>query len=68
MELKLTDDEVQLLQGALWEYMRARENNYIDRRYPLSEGYTENFRMEKEKSVAKNMGVAYELRKRLFPN
>lgn len=66
--LALCDEELQILQMALSEYVGVRTPvpAYIEKRYP-SKDYPESFRKMKLLDVEKRIVAAEELRNRLFP-
>lgn len=69
LSLNLDFDERMVLQDALAEFIAARGPTvtaYVNRRYPLDQGYTRGFRAEKDKSVTKNLALATKLREVLF--
>jgi hypothetical protein len=70
MAVPQDQQERMILQSALYEYISHRQQpdvqGYVDKRYPLAEGYTEQFRKDKVASVRKNIELAEAMRKRSF--
>lgn len=69
MGLSLNQVEKELLQAALYEYIDFRGptvEEYVNRRYPMSDGYTADFLAGKLKRVESNLDIARSLRDRLF--
>ncbi len=69
LNLTLVDDEVTLLQCALYEYIQARGPTvriYVARRYPDEHGHSEEWRRRKIIDVEARVELAAKLRGRLF--
>jgi hypothetical protein len=75
VNLALSDIELQIIQMALAEYMAVRGGEYagkrevqeyIDRRYKLSDGYSEKFRASKHGEVTTRLATTKALRNRTF--
>jgi cytidylate kinase len=69
LSLELDQDDIQLLQAALYEYinarLRPRVEDYVATRYAGDE-YGDEWRTQKVKSVASNIERANTIRKLLF--
>lgn len=69
MTLELTEDERHLLQMALYEYVhcsgRDQPDEYMKKRYPKEEGYTNEFLKSKNEDVRKRVCLALQLREKL---
>ncbi len=68
LTLQLSDQDTQLLQMALYEYINARSpaKEYVEKRYPLGEFISEAWQENKLKSVRNRVEDAIALRSRLF--
>jgi len=65
--IQISDDEAQLVQSALYEYIGQRGRTvqeYIDRRYPVGI-YSDDFRAQKVKDVQARLVKAEALRDRI---
>ena len=69
LNLILNEDEIQLLQMALQEYIEARKRptvkRYVEQRYPESD-YPVEFRRRKLLDVQRRIVLASDVRERLF--
>lgn len=69
MNLNFSPEELLILKVAMSEYVANRgrtPQEYLDRRYPLSEGNSEKFRKDKLEQIHKNMAIASEIQKKLY--